>query len=65
MKLENFKKIPETLGFDGEYAAVHPKPTFWQFSVKNCKKSAVKHSVEKAILLILWICLQRFVQDCK
>ena len=27
-KLENFKKIPETLGFDGEYPAVHPKTKF-------------------------------------
>ena len=38
------------LGFDGEYPAVHPKAKFWRFSVKNCKKSAVKHSIEKPIL---------------
>ena len=27
-KLENFKKIPEMLGFDGEYPAVYPKAKF-------------------------------------
>ena len=50
-KLGNFKKIPEIRGFDGEYPAVNPKAKFWRFLVKNCKKSAVKHSVEKPILL--------------
>ena len=39
------------LGFDGEYPAVHSRAKFWRFLVKNCKKSAVKHSVEKPILL--------------
>ena len=38
------------LGYDGEYPAVHPIAKFWRFSVKNCKKSAVKHSIEKPIL---------------
>ena len=37
------------LGFDGEYLAVHPKANF--FSVKNHKKSVLKHSIEKPILL--------------
>ena len=37
-------------GFDGGYPAVYPKPKFWGFLVENCKKSAVKHSIEKAIL---------------
>ena len=50
-KLGNFKKIPEKFGFDGEYPAVHPKAKLWRFSVKNCKKSAVKHSIEKPISL--------------
>ena len=50
-KLVNFKKILEMLGFDGEYQSVHPKAKFWRFLVKNCKKSAVKHSIEKPILL--------------
>ena len=27
-KLGNFKKIPEMLGFDSDYAAVHPKAKF-------------------------------------
>ena len=27
-KLGNFKKIPEMLGFDGEYPATHPKGKF-------------------------------------
>ena len=51
MKLENFKKIPEVIGFDGEYPAVHPKAKFWRLLVKNCKKSAVNHSTEKPILV--------------
>ena len=38
-------------GFNGEYPAVHPKVKFWRFLLKNCKKSAVKHSIEKSILL--------------
>ena len=42
-KLGNFKKIPEMLGFDDEYPAVHPKAKFWGFSVKSRKKLAVKH----------------------
>ena len=50
-KLGNFKKISETLGFDGKYPAVHRKVKFWCFLVKNCKKSAVKYSIEKPILL--------------
>ena len=39
------------LGFDGEYPAVHPKAKCWRFLVKNSKKSAVKHSIEKPVLL--------------
>ena len=40
------------LGIDGEYPAAHRKAKFWRFLVKNCKKkSAVKHSTEKHILL--------------
>ena len=39
-KLENFTKIPDMLGFGGEYPAGHSKPTFSRFSVKNYKKSA-------------------------
>ena len=38
-------------GFDGEHPAAHPKAKFWRFLVKNCKKSAVKHSREKSSLL--------------
>ena len=53
---EKFKKIPEMLGFDGEYSAGHQKAKFWPISVKNRKMSAVKHFIEKPILLIktLW-----------
>ena len=50
-KLGNFKKIPEMLGFDGKYPAVQPKAKFWRFLVKYRKKSAVKNSIEKPILL--------------
>ena len=34
--------------FSGEYPAVHAKAKFWHFLLKNCKKSAVKHSIEKS-----------------
>ena len=50
------------LGFDGEYPVIHSKGKYWRFLVKNSKKSAVKHSKEKPILLNF--CLQPFVQDC-
>ena len=39
------------IGFDGEYPAVHPKAKFWRLLVKNCKISAINHSIEKSILL--------------
>ena len=50
-KLRNFKENSKMIGFDGEYPTIHPKTKFWRFLVKNCKKSAVKHSIEKHILL--------------
>ena len=50
-KLGSFKKIPEMLGFDGEYSACHAKARFWCFLVKNRKKSPVKHFIENHILL--------------
>ena len=28
-KLGNFKKMSETLGYDGEYPSGHPKGKFW------------------------------------
>ena len=39
------------LGFDGEYPDFQEKTKFWRFLVKICEKSAVKHSIEKPILL--------------
>ena len=50
-KLGNVKKVPEMLTFDGEDPAVYSKAKFWLVLVKNCKKSAVKRSIEKPILL--------------
>ena len=50
-KLRNFRKIPEILGFDGKCPAVHRKANFWRFLVKNRKKSAVKHFIEKPVWL--------------
>ena len=50
-QLENFKKIVEIPGFDGEYQSNHPNANFWRLSVKTCKKTAAKHSIEKPILL--------------
>ena len=43
--------MPEMFGFNGEYPAVNPKVKFWRFSLKNCKISVVKNSIEKPILL--------------
>ena len=50
-KLGSFKKISKMYGFNGEYPAVHPKIKFLCFLLKHCKKSAVKHSIEKPNLL--------------
>ena len=52
------------LRFDGEYPGVYPKATFWRFSVKNCKKSASKDSIEKPILLNFVNLTPTFDQDC-
>ena len=43
-KIGSFKKIPEMLGLDGEFHAVQPIAKVRQILVKNCKKSAAKHS---------------------
>ena len=43
-KLQKLKKLPEMLGFDGEFPAVQPTAKFRRFFVKNCKKSSLKHS---------------------
>ena len=55
-KLENFKKIPEMVGFKGKYPVSHPKAKFLLFLVRNRKKSAAKHSLEKPILLKKYQC---------
>ena len=39
------------LGFDSKYLPVHPTDKFSRFTVKNCKKSAITHSMGKPILL--------------
>ena len=49
-KLGNFKKIPEMLRFDRKSSTGHPRAKFRHFSV-NCKISAVRHYIEKPILL--------------
>ena len=51
LKTYDLRKIPEMFGFNDEYPAVHPKAKFWHFLVKYCKKSTVKHYIEKPILL--------------
>ena len=50
-KLGDFKKISEMLLLVGEYHPFTQKPNFDAFLVKNCKTSAVKHSIKKPILL--------------
>ena len=39
------------LEYDGKYPAAYPKAKFWRFLVKNLKRPAVKHSIEKPIFL--------------
>ena len=51
MKLGNFKKIPEVLAFDGEYSAGHSKRRILTLVLEKSKKSAIKRSIEKTILL--------------
>ena len=56
-KLGNFEKIAEMLGFDAEFAAIHPIAKFRRFLVKNFKKSALNHSTgnwEKKNLVKNW-----------
>ena len=45
------KLIPEIIEFDNKYPASHLKTKYCLFLVKILQKSAVKHSVEKSILL--------------
>ena len=49
-KLGDLKRIPEMLGFDGQYSAAHPKVSRWCFLVETRRKSAVKNSIKKPIL---------------
>ena len=50
--LREIKKILEMLRFNGVCSAGHIKAKFWRcFLVKNCKKSALKHSRGKPVLL--------------
>ena len=58
-KLGNLKKVFGMLRFDGKYLDGQLKA-----KLKTRKKPAVKHSIQKPILLISLICLQPFVQDC-
>ena len=51
-KLENFKKIPEMLGTEGKCPSGHLQDKFLQLCQKIAKASAVKHTIEKAILFI-------------
>ena len=41
-KLVNFKKIPEILGFDGDYPVVHPKSQILTFFGKKLQKISCK-----------------------
>ena len=50
-KLGNFKKVPEILRFNDNYPTGHLKVKFEHFLVKSWKKLALKHSIEKTILL--------------
>ena len=48
VRLTKFQENPWNAVFDGEHPTVHPKVEFWLSLVKNYKKSAVKHSIEKS-----------------
>ena len=44
IKVWNIKIIPQILGFERKFPAVHPIAKFRRFLTENCKKSALKHS---------------------
>ena len=43
LKLPNFKKISEMLGFDGEYPAGQRKDKFWHLCYKICAQETSLH----------------------
>ena len=51
MKLENFQKIPEIPRIDSKYQAWSPNQKILKVVLENSEKSAVKHSIQKPILL--------------
>ena len=62
---KKFKEFPETLGIDEKVLSRPPKNQIWTVVLQNCKKWAVKHSVEKPTYTIYWICVHYFVQGCR
>ena len=50
-KLRNFKQIPGMLELDRECQAGHLKKPILTFMLENRQKSAIKHFIEKSILL--------------
>lgn len=62
-KLENLNKFAEMFGIESEYPAGHPKRNL-TVVLGNRKISAVKHSLEKTILLNFVTCPRYFIQGC-
>ena len=52
------------LGIDRNVLIRAPKRQILTAAIKNCEKSAVKHSIEKPYYLIPWICPQYLFQGC-
>ena len=51
LRLGNLKEISEMLGIDGKVLNRQPKKKILTVMLQNCKKSAVKHSIEKLMSL--------------
>ena len=49
-KLGDIKQIPEILGTDGKVLSWSRKNQILTAVLQNCKKSAMKHSIDKPIL---------------
>ena len=49
-KLGDIKQIPEILGTDGKVLSWSLKNQILTVVLQNCKKSAMKHSIDKPIL---------------
>ena len=62
-KLGNFKNLPEMLRIKSKYLAGHPKWKIRQLRWKIVKIQLLKILQKNHFHLVLWTCLQYFVQE--